>query len=134
MGNSSRCDQLQGRRELDRVVQCSVQWAVHRIQRMRALRLLSSVLGCNETHRDMNPADDQHSILFFHLTCHIRGELAVTGINLARFQRASTAVDVAAYGRIRGRQIVCLKRSISTCRSSLQRCPSRVWSTLRSVA
>ena len=77
-------------------MQRSIQRAAHGINGVHALDLLSCFfLGC-QTHRDVNPADDEHAILFFYLAGHIGGELSIAGINLTRFQRASKGAHHSA--------------------------------------
>src|ERR1700730_10058397 len=41
----------------------------------------------------MNAADDEHAFFRFHLPCHLSQELAVTSIDVTRFQRASKSAQ-----------------------------------------
>lgn len=42
-----------------------------------------------QTHLDMDPPNDQHSVFSLHLTGNLSRQPPVTGIDVARFQRTS---------------------------------------------
>jgi hypothetical protein len=49
-------------------------------------------------HAHLNAANDKHTVFGFHLSGYIRGQFAVAGIDLARFQRASKSAHHSTSG------------------------------------
>ena len=74
---------------MDGFVKGAKQGAVHRVQFVHALDLVSHVFWRSEVHGDVDTADHQDSFLCFHLPGYVGRQSPVAGINLARFQRAS---------------------------------------------
>src|SRR5258708_3071579 len=89
---------LDGRRKLDCFVQCAIERAVHRVNAVHPLHRLLYLLWRYKTHPHVNPADDQHTFLRFDLSGHIRGQLSIAGIDLARFQRTSEGTHHSTSG------------------------------------
>ena len=79
-------------------MQSPVQGAVHGVNGVHALYLLSCLLGSNQTHRNVNPADDEHTVLLFDFARYFCGEPPIAGINLTRFPCASESAQHSAGG------------------------------------
>jgi hypothetical protein len=89
---------LDRRRQRDRFVQRAIKRAVHGVKTMRALDCCLGVRGSHQAHRYVNAADNQYIVLRFHIAGYIRSQLAVAGIDLARFQRTSKGTHHSTSG------------------------------------
>ena len=70
-------------------MQCTIQRAAHRIDSMHALHRFAGLFWRNQPHGHVNAAYYEDTFLRFHLASHIRNELAVARVDVARLQRAS---------------------------------------------
>jgi hypothetical protein len=53
----------------------------------------------DEPHGNVNPSNDQHSLLCFYFSGNFAGKFAVAGVDLARFQRTSESAEHSTGGR-----------------------------------
>jgi len=83
---------------LNRLVQRPIQGAVHGVNAVRPLDRFPYRFRRHQMHGHVNAANDEHSILSFHLPGHIRSQFSVAGIDLARFQRASKSAHHSTGG------------------------------------
>jgi hypothetical protein len=60
---------------------------------VHALHGVAGVFRSHQLHDDVDAADHENSVFCFHLACNFRNELAVTRINVTRFQRASKSAE-----------------------------------------
>ena len=49
-----------------------------------------------QAHFYVNPANDQYALLLLDFSGHVRDQLSITSVNLARFQRASEGTQHSA--------------------------------------
>jgi hypothetical protein len=70
-------------------VQRAIERALHCVDSVNAFDGGALFFRRNETHRDVDTSDDQHSFLQFDFPSHLCGEFIVARIDLTRFQRAS---------------------------------------------
>ena len=52
-----------------------------------------------QAHGYVNPANDQYALLLLDFSGHVRDQLPITSVNLARFQRASEGAQHSATSR-----------------------------------
>ena len=62
---------------------------MHRVDLADMLYNGPHIFKRDQTHLDMDPADDQYAVLSFNLTGNLPRQPPVAGIDLARFQRTS---------------------------------------------
>jgi len=86
------------RGEPKRFVECSIEWTMHRVDLMDALYNGPGFFRRDEAHLDMDPPDDQHSVLSLNLTGNLSRQPPVAGIDLARFQRTSKSAQHSTRG------------------------------------
>src|SRR6516164_9447204 len=55
-------------------------------------------LRSHQAHTHMDAPDNQNALLCFDFACYLGGQLSVTGIDLARFQRASKSTHHSTGG------------------------------------
>jgi len=94
-----RSPQLKRRCELNRFVQRPVQRATHGVNPVCTLDRGPCRFRRFEAHRHVNAANDEYTLLRFHLPGHLRGQFSVACIDLARFQRASKSAHHSTGGR-----------------------------------
>jgi hypothetical protein len=70
-------------------VQCTVERAAHHVNPMCALHSRSGLFGGDQAHLHMDAADNQNAFVCSDFACYFGGQLSITGIDLARFQRTS---------------------------------------------
>jgi len=79
-------------------VQRPVQRAAHGVNAVRALDRFSCRFRRLQLHSHVNAANDEYTLLCFHLSGDIRGQFPIAGIDLARFQRASKSAHHSTGG------------------------------------
>ena len=62
---------------------------MHRVDLVDTLYNGPRLFRRDEAHLDMDPPDDQHTVLGLNLTGNLSCQPAVAGVDLARFQRTS---------------------------------------------
>jgi hypothetical protein len=80
-------------------MQCPVQRASHRVQRVHPLHRIARIVWRDQPQDDVNPADDEDTLLGFNFTNDIRAQLSAARLDLARFQRAAKRAEQSTAGR-----------------------------------
>jgi len=94
-----RSPQLKRRCELNRFVQRPVQRATHGVNPVCTFDCGPCRFRRFEAHRHVNAANDEYTLLRFHLPGHLRDQFSVACIDLARFQRTSKSAHHSTGGR-----------------------------------
>ena len=71
---------------------------MHGVHAVRPLNGLPASFRSHQAHGHMDPADNQNTFFGLDFTPHFGGKLAVAGINLTRFQRASKSAHHSTSG------------------------------------
>jgi hypothetical protein len=70
-------------------VEGSIQWTMHRVDRVDALDDGPRFFWRDQSHLDMDAPDYQHTVFSLNLTSNLSCQSPVAGIDVARFQRTS---------------------------------------------
>jgi hypothetical protein len=76
----------------------SVEWTAHGVNAVYPFDCSFNVFQRYQAHRHVDSPDDQHILLRFDLSGNIGGQLSITSIDLARFQRTSKGTHHSTSG------------------------------------
>src|ERR1700739_1717973 len=85
--------------ELDRVMQCAIEWAAHGVEAVHAFHGPAVLFLRRQPHGHVDAAYREHTFLGFYLAGHFPNELPVARIDVTRLQRASEGAEHSTSGR-----------------------------------